>query len=518
MPRVGVSIISSLLCLSSLALVRSASIFPTNSLSILEGAGFLAYLIPDQAGDPVQWMHCSVSVGGNSYSLDSDQIHVVEGQTKVQRFNVTLCGIRVQNIHKSLSSWTLTALDSESKSVESRLNVDVTTPNQITVLNVTVSDTVRWYMVTCPEGSSRRYCRILDESDQIYDGCSKSFEITWTSAQFRCRLLYWGDMDETETVINVRVEKSLRDVIWSVEEDESHVVMSCHYRSSVNPCRAVSVDSRRQMMLLDGHLVDRYSSYNTRISQGICALEIRKPLLKEDFGIWRIYLEISVSDFSGCVFDLSAKHADVDDEEASTLPSKLVEVFHDPLSSTTTTTELSCEAPYAIDYCYLTGPQSGNYVPDRFDRLKTLGICNFRVTNITSGMWSCGFNDADGAEDHLNYFNVKVYAQPGKAITPEIKASRGDGAKKMLCKTILDLSIEVCRFVSPTGEVHALSDSFVPSDEARFRYYGDGLRKGECGVEIARVEREDFGRWQCAIKVEGNDYSIKMDLIEEGEL
>lgn len=520
MPGVGVLLIASVLCLTApVHMSGEVSLFPTDSLTIVEGAGFLAYLIPANAGDYGRWIHCSVNVSGSSYSLDSDQIHVVDGMTSVQRFNATVCGIRVQNVRKSLGSWMLSALDSESKSVEKTLRVEVFTPKKIGIVNVTISDTSSSYTVTCPEDTSRRYCRILDASDNSYDGCSQTFQITWSTARFRCRILYWGDMDETETVINVIVEKSMRDVTWSIEENDAHVVLNCHYRSSVSPCRALSVASQRQMMLLDGHLAERYSAYNTRVSQGICALEIRKPLLREDYGVWRIYLPLTLTDLSGCVFNLKDKHHQLEDEDDDALlappPSKLVEVFHDPLSSATTTTELSCEAPYAIEYCYLTGPLGGNYVPERFDRLKTLGICNFRVSNITSGIWACGFNDESGGEDRLNYFNVNVYKQPGKAVTPEIKASKGDENKRMLCRTILDLTIEICRFISPSGEVHALSENFVPSEESRFRYHGAGLREGECGVEISEVERADFGRWKCAIKVQGKDYAIEMDLIEE---
>lgn len=246
-------------------------------------------------------------------------------------------------------------------------------------------------------------------------------------------------------------------------------------------------------------------------------MEIRKPLVKEDYGAWRIYLPLSVSDYTGCVFNVKSQ---LDDANALRVPppAKLIEVFHDPRSSGTTTTELSCEATYPIDYCYLSGPQGGNFAPESFDRLKTLGICQFKVLNITAGMWACGFNDANGGEDRMSYFDLKVYEQPGKTITPQTKASKGDEGKRLLCKTILELPIEICRFVSPNGEVHGLSESIVPGDGTRFRYFGEGLRAGECGMEITEVEREDFGWWKCAIKVQGKDYAIGMELIEEGEV
>lgn len=105
--------------------MNGVSIFPDEKLTIMEGAGFLAYLVPDQVGDPVRWIHCSVTVGGVSYSLDSNQIHVIDGQTKVQRFGVDACGIRVQNVRKPLDSWTLSAIDSGSKSFEKMLKVEV---------------------------------------------------------------------------------------------------------------------------------------------------------------------------------------------------------------------------------------------------------------------------------------------------------------------------------------------------------------------------------------------------------
>ena len=89
-------------------------------------------------------------------------------------------------------------------------NMLVLAPKKIGIMNVTISDTSSSYTVTCPEDTSRRYCRILDASDNSYDGCSQTFQITWSTARFRCRILYWGDMDETETVINVIVESKLQ--------------------------------------------------------------------------------------------------------------------------------------------------------------------------------------------------------------------------------------------------------------------------------------------------------------------
>ncbi|XP_058829056.1 uncharacterized protein LOC131688658 isoform X2 [Topomyia yanbarensis] len=521
-PSVGRSpslwfLIGFLLCLPWMMLpVCGVTIFPSDSLTILQGAGFLAYLIPSQVGDPIKWSHCSVTVVGNTYSLDTEQVHVVAGVTKVQRFSADVCGIRVENVQKAVEhEWILSAMDTNSKNIEQKLMLSVNVPKQIGTLNVTISDTTSWYTLQCPQDSSIRYCRILDQAGNIYNGCSRSFDVIWESARFRCRILYWGSMDEIETIINVSVEKSKRDVTMSLVEDDSRIILTCQYKSRVSPCRAVSVDSRRQMMLLDGHLADRYSAYDTQVSSGVCSLEIRKPLHPEDYGVWRIFLELSTT-YSGCVFNIGKQLNKISEKSLDVeADAQLIEIFADLNKSFMT--ELNCDVPYPLDYCYLSGPQGGNYEPYGFDNLKTLGMCQFKVENITTGKWACGMNDLSGGLDRMSYFDVRVYNQPGKAITPLITGSTGDEGKKLLCRTILNMPIEICRFVSPTGDVHGLSENIVPGDASRFRYYGEGLRAGECGLEIIELEREDFGRWMCSIRVQNKDYAIYMDVVEEGE-
>ncbi|XP_053683727.1 uncharacterized protein LOC128733898 [Sabethes cyaneus] len=524
MPSVGVFstirllLAGSLLCLWRSGLADGVTLFPANALSIMQGAGFLAYLIPDQLADAGQWAHCSVVINGNRYSLDDDQIHVVGVESKVQRFSASVCGIRVENVQKDLQqTWTISASDAGgSNQVQQNLLLTVIAYKTISTQNITISDTIKTVTISCPDDSSRRYCRILDQNGNIYDGCTRSFDVSWEAAQFRCRMLYWGDMDEIESLINVSLEKSMRDVTMSLSEDNSHFVLTCQYRSRVIPCRAASVASKRQMLLLDGHLGDHYSAYDTRVETGRCSLEIRKPLLQEDYGVWRIYLELSSSEYSGCVFNIPGPNTDDPSmEKVPEAKAKLIEVFHDQRTPTTTNTELRCEVPYPIDYCYLSGPEGGDYKPNEFDRLKTLGICRFVVQNVTTGKWACGVNDDHADEDHLSYFDVKVYDQPGRVITSNVRASAGDENKQLLCKTILNLPVELCRFVSPSGEVHGLSDSIAPSENSRFRYYGEGLRAGECGLEIVKLEKEDFGRWKCSIRVQGVDYAIGVDLIEE---
>ncbi|XP_035904042.1 uncharacterized protein LOC118508396 isoform X2 [Anopheles stephensi] len=508
-------------------------IFPAKSLSIAEGAGFLAFLNPN--GETVlreasatdgHWIHCSVSVNNVQYSLDSDQIHRIGDKTTVERYDSERCGVRVKNLQKALETkWTMYGTDQTGADSTGVLDVTVTSIKFIDELNVTVSGASSTATVNCPDKDGSRYCRIIDADQVVSESCTKTVDLTQRVSHFWCHTMFWGAMTERITKINLFVAENDRDVKANVEETEDHIVLTCQYRSTVSLCRALSEADNRQLMLLDGHLSGRYSAYNTKISNGICSLEIKKPLAPADVGVWRIYQQLNPTDYTGCVFDVKgrrfSKGRSIRTRGSPVKSSRVeltatdIEIFHDPRSSSATVTELSCEAPYAIDYCYLSGPTGSDHTPEKFDRLKSLGICRFKVTNITSGVWACGINDQDGAEDHLTYYNVSVFQQPGQTVTNQLTASTGDREQRLLCRTILDLPIDICRFVDPSGEVHGVSNQMKPSAEARYRYYGKGLREGECGLEIVELRDKDFGQWKCLFKVRGREYEISMEVVEE---
>ncbi|KAL9702108.1 hypothetical protein quinque_005626 [Culex quinquefasciatus] len=267
------------------------------------------------------------------------------------------------------------------------MTLTVFEPRQHSEINITISDFKSSLILSCPGDVFAEYCRILDEAGNIYDECWRTFDITWDHARFRCQMIGGSQMEEIETVVNVRVEK-------------------IEYEPQIQP--------------------------------------------------------------------------------------QLIEVFHDRQSPATMNTELECDAPYPLFYCYLSGPQGELFKATQVYNRGTVGICRFKVWNITTGKWACGRNDNSGGEVRFIYYDVKVYDQPGRAITPGITARLGDKKRNLLCKTIRDLPINSCRL-----------------------YHGKGLREGECGMQIMQLEREDFGRWQCSIKVQGRDYAISVDVIEE---
>uniref|UniRef100_A0A182RTJ9 Ig-like domain-containing protein n=1 Tax=Anopheles funestus TaxID=62324 RepID=A0A182RTJ9_ANOFN len=515
-----------------ISLADTIPIFPSEKLSIAEGAGFLAFLNPNGGAElrksavaDGHWIHCSVSVNNVQYSLDSDQIHRIGDKTTVERYDSERCGVRVKNLQKTLeTSWTLYGTEQNGGDRTGLLEVTVLSIKYIEEFNVTVSGSSSSATVNCPDKDGSRYCRIIDAEQVVSESCSKTVDLTQQVSHFWCHVMFWGAMTERITKVNLFVEEDDRDVKATVDETEDHIVLSCQYRSTVSLCRALSETDNRQYMLLDGHLSGRYSAYNTKISKGLCTLEIKKPLAPADVGVWRIFQQLNPTDYTGCVFDVKGKRffrgRTVRTRSSSArnnrleVPTTDIEIFRDPRSSSAPVT-LSCEVPYAIEYCYLSGPTGSDYAPQRFDRFKSLGICRFEVVNITSGVWACGINDLDGAQDHLTYYNVSVYQQPGKTVTRQLTASTGDSEQRLLCRTILDLPIDICRFVDPYGEVHGVSNQMKPSVDARYRYYGKGLREGECGLEIVELRERDIGWWKCLFKVRGQEYEISMEIVEE---
>jgi hypothetical protein len=47
----------------------------------------------------------------------------------------------------------------------------------------------------------------------------------------------------------------------------------------------------------------------------------------------------------------------------------------------------------------------------------------------------------------------------------------------------------------------------------QFTYSGDGLAKGECGLQIKSVTKQDFGKWQCTLFSETKIYRGNVELI-----
>lgn len=66
---------------------------------------------------------------------------------------------------------------------------------------------------------------------------------------------------------------------------------------------------------------------------------------------------------------------------------------------------------------------------------------------------------------------------------------------KIICKA--KHAIDYCWFTHPSGRRISISDMSELSDTDEYRYYGTGLKLGDCGLKIMDSDISDSGTWSC---------------------
>lgn len=64
-------------------------------------------------------------------------------------------------------------------------------------------------------------------------------------------------------------------------------------------------------------------------------------------------------------------------------------------------------------------------------------------------------------------------------------------------------SLGTCKFIRPDGFMMAMADENTDI-LGRYKYYGNGISKGQCGVFISSASPEDHGIWKCFAEIEQN--------------
>uniref|UniRef100_A0A336MRI0 CSON003013 protein n=1 Tax=Culicoides sonorensis TaxID=179676 RepID=A0A336MRI0_CULSO len=483
-------------------------IFPNKQMSIVKNQGFFMYIVHQST---FKLEKCSLKLeDGTEFDLDPKVkepfIYNTSEGVLIQRYSQNECGVRVKNVAQSLSGkWTLTA-QGDRGSVESDSVFLEVLSNKLdpSPLVVTVTDENPYRRVKCPNNYAAKHCRVFDHNrDEKKDQCDFFAQSYGNETLYECRTMRWGEMQETQSFIKVLMEEEHeKEVKGKIIETDTHVILTCQDYSGL--CRAEMPHKTRQLLLMDGLLMDRYSTYDTQINKGRCSIEIEKPLRPEDIGTWRIYH--SEKDDSGCVFRV---HDDSAVPQSNSRNPKQIEIWQNNVNALT----IDCEVPFPIDYCYLSTPDfpdNENYtslIPDQFFKSKFLGICRFTIKNPISGTYVCGVNNIDGGEDIQTYYQVKVFQVPAHSSFSQVTSGKGKSID-ILVKTIFNYPIGYCRFMMPNGQIHGVSDKFRM--EGNLRYYGKGLKYGECGVQVLKVTDEYYGVWKATIQVEGKEYHLEV--------
>lgn len=398
-----------LLCLIHLS---QSVIWPLNQLFILEGEGFLAYHIPDNRnfGD---LKRCVVNFMGLTYPIDlessDDYVGALKSGEKIRRFSKNNCGIRVENVTKnSNGKWILiangTSFTEENAIVDIIVLSKPDDPPAVTNLTVLTSDSVT---IECPFMENEEYCEMINARNNVFeDKCSASASNRIHERSWTCRSLIRGAQELRVNHFNIDFKKEPIDHKKRVFEDEYSVVLSCFDNTFTN-CIANGPNDK-MLLLHEGLVSKKYSSFDTNRKSGVCSLELRKPIDQSDIGVWRIIDVSNVKNKRGCIFKVNETSPFFDVTSSSDIRQTI-----DVNIAKTSKVNLACEYPGEIEYCFIQDPELNLEYLDRY-KLKNaqdLGLCDFDVTP-KAGEWVCGMKALNSREITQAYYNVSKWETP----------------------------------------------------------------------------------------------------------
>lgn len=133
--------------------------------------------------------------------------------------------------------------------------------------NITISKESNVKRVSCPNSAydSKRYCRIFQPDGTISpngETCEISIStIFGNTATYECRIMLYGEMNELHSFINVfKAEEPVVQKAKIIETDTSYI-LTC--QNGKGMCRAETPDKKTQLLIMDGLLMEHYSTYDT---------------------------------------------------------------------------------------------------------------------------------------------------------------------------------------------------------------------------------------------------------------
>lgn len=140
------------------------------------------------------------------------------------------------------------------------------------------------------------------------------------------------------------------------------------------------------------------------------------------------------------------------------------------------------------------------------------------MSNLTTGIYTCGVNGQGESEDFQKKFDVQVYKIPAYVdIQKDSSFIYGD-TFHLMCKSLHRKPLKYCRFRTPRGKIFSVSENIAVSESQNFDYFGAGMWEGECGIVVKELENEDYGEYECTVKIDSQEYTMKMVVSEMGKI
>lgn len=496
-----------------------AKIYPASSLSINSGEGFLFHLVLPPNFDLRECLLIyNATVRITLSSLSSP--HETSNSETIEYTNE--CGARVKNVNAITPGvWRLEA-HSKDESVESdSLSVSILT----SVADVRIIEEMgisgHFGTIECPgDHNHQRHCEIIDPQNKKIESCEASVKYPPLNSDpkvYQCNVFFWGRIDVVQTEIQVRSVEAPLKIVSKVQDMTSHVVLSCSTANEgLSVCRAESLTTGNQYLIMDGFQSRRYSSWNTQLESGLCQFEIPTPMANNETGVWRIHGKLKRNGmWTGCLFNLNANMTlEYEAFRASLNTIRILETDSEKI-------DIHCpDSPYPLDYCYLETPTRDVIRPSvsNLELFKNYGRCFFSNVPSATGRYTCGFNSMDHSGDLFQHLDVQFHDRNVLAdVQAEIVHIGPSNRFNLMCYALMDHSISSCVFVSPTGELFHLPSSQYSN--TRFGYYGRGFVEGECGIEVYHAQPNHEGNWTCSINLVDrfNDINLRIFVRSNGK-
>lgn len=236
------------------------------------------------------------------------------GET-IQPLSAPDCGARVFNVSESSPAfWTLQAQSSGGTTAVVSGTLRLYVLDAVPASRSTTESGIAGHFgtITCPgDYNQQRHCEIKDVGQgKVTESCEMvvKYPSVGVTNIYQCQVFFWGRLEAVFSEIHVSSYAHPPKVVSTTEHTTNHVLLTCAVsEESLSLCRAESLATGAQFLIMDGFQSRRYSAWNTQLQEGLCQFEIPTPLAANETGVWRIHGKLaSGGQWTGCLFHVNA--------------------------------------------------------------------------------------------------------------------------------------------------------------------------------------------------------------------
>ncbi|XP_049808709.1 uncharacterized protein LOC126251979 [Schistocerca nitens] len=429
--------------------------------------------------------------------------------------SVGICGFHAKNLCvNATGNWILRAIDTQKITYQAITTINVfeypDLHDQEVHLYLDSDGSFSGRVINLvPDGVPNEtavYCITHAPGDHLtgdfhYNGCSiyigrhaKAYTGQWTY-----HLGIEGLTEELSYSLNVTLSEPHLTSGWELSTFNDGVIdVFCEledtsYDEEIQHCYFTRPGDKKRLHVSNNVGNGDYFSY--KVNHDSCHLMILNPS-SLDYGLWFCVMKTSGSLYTSTVYVPGSQS--MEKEDLFTNMKKEV-VLGLP-------TFILCTSPYPLSSCFISSPNgevfSGNKSHLQFGKCLLI-IPTAEQTH--NGTWRCQmYNET---EINISTTELVVWENNFIAVTPLVSAVSGE-TTSILCRTVFTSrmtapSLATCWFIHPDGTIISpLYNSSVLN--SIYKYYGQGLDHGECGLTINAASKRDEGKWFCIGQLHGS--------------